>query len=58
MRICWQVCDFLKTRETITSNNLWDSLSTGQKEEVLTAYSESEEEEILIDRSQFFASPE
>jgi hypothetical protein len=47
--------DFLKTRETIKAGNLWDSLTTVQKEEVLMAYSESEEDENLIDRDQFFA---
>ena len=47
--------DFLKTRETIKPGNLWKSLTSEQKEEVLMAYSESEEEENLIDRDQFFA---
>lgn len=49
--------DFLKTRETISPGNLWASLTSEQKEEVLIAYSDSEEEENLIDRSEFFASP-
>jgi len=49
--------DFLKTRETISQGNLWASLTSEQKEEVLMAYSDSEEEENLMDRSQFFASP-
>ncbi|CAM4056385.1 hypothetical protein [Gillisia hiemivivida] len=48
--------DFLKSRETTKSGNLWASLTSEQKEEVLMAYTDSEVEENLIDRSQFFAS--
>lgn len=49
--------DFLKTRETLTSGDLWNSLTKEQKEKVLMAYSESEDEENLLDWDQFFAAP-
>jgi hypothetical protein len=43
--------DFLKVKETSTPGKLWESLSQEQKNEVLLAFEESEDESNLIDRS-------
>ena len=43
--------DFLKVKETSTPGKLWDSLSQEQKNELLLAFEESEDESNLIDRS-------
>ena len=46
--------DFLKVRETSSSGKLWDSLTEEQKQEVLLAFDESEEEGNLVDRKKVF----
>lgn len=46
--------DFLKVKETSTPGKLWDSLSQEQKNELLLAFEESEDESNLIDRSEAF----
>lgn len=46
--------DFLKVRETNKPGQLWDSLSEEQKQEVLLAYDESEDENNLIDKEKVF----
>ncbi len=46
--------DFLKIRETDKPSGLWDSLTEQQKQEVLLAYNESEDESNLIDRGKVF----
>ena len=46
--------DFLKVRETNKPGRLWDSLTEEQKQEVLLAYDESEDENNLIDREKIF----
>ena len=43
------IYDFLKVRETSKSGNSWNSLTEQQKEEVLMAFDESENENNLID---------
>ncbi len=43
------IYDFLKVRETSKSGNIWNSLTEQQKEEVLMAFDESENENNLID---------
>ncbi len=43
------IYDFLKVRETSKSGNIWDSLTEQQKQEVLMAFDESENENNLID---------
>jgi len=48
------IYDFLKVRETNKPGQLWDSLTPEQKEEVLLAYDESEDEGNLIDREKVF----
>lgn len=48
------IYDFLKVRETNKPGQLWDSLTAEQKEEVLLAYDESEDERNLIDREKVF----
>lgn len=45
--------DFLNVREN-NPGELWQSLSEEQKQEVLLAYSESEEEDYLIDKEKVF----
>lgn len=44
------IYDFLKVREAAKPGRLWDSLTEEQKQEVLLAYDESENEINLIDR--------
>jgi hypothetical protein len=46
--------DFLKGRETNDSGRLWGSLTEEQKQEVLLAFDESEDENNLIDREKVF----
>jgi hypothetical protein len=46
--------DFLKVRETNKSGRLWDTLTEEQKQEVLLAYDESEDEDNLVDREKVF----
>jgi hypothetical protein len=46
--------DFLKVRETNKLGRLWDSLTEEQKQEVLLAYDESEDENNLIEREKVF----
>jgi len=48
------IYDFLKIRETNKPNQLWDSLTEHQKQEVLISYEESNNEKNLIDRDQVF----
>jgi len=48
------IYDFLKVRETDKPGRLWDSLTKEQKQEVLLAYDESEDENNLIDREKVF----
>ncbi|MDA0196895.1 MAG: hypothetical protein O2887_04065 [Bacteroidetes bacterium] len=48
------IYDFLKIRETSKPGRLWDSLTEDQKQEVLLAYDESEDENNLIDREKVF----
>jgi hypothetical protein len=50
------IYDFLKTREKNKSSRLWDTLTEEQKQEVLLAYDESEDENNLLDRDQVFKS--
>lgn len=46
----------LKSRGKNKSGRLWDSLTEEQKQEVLLAYEESEDENNLLDRDQVFKS--
>lgn len=46
--------DFLKVKEKSTPGSLWNSLSEEQKEEVFLSFEESEDENNLITRDQFF----
>jgi len=46
--------DFLKSKEKNQSGKLWESLTDEQKSEVLLAYNESEDENILIDSDEIF----
>lgn len=46
--------DFLKVREATNHGRLWDKLTEEQKQEVLLAYDESEDENNLIDREKVF----
>ncbi len=48
------IYDFLKVRESNKPGRLWDSLTEEQKQEVLLAYEESEDEKNLIDREEVF----
>lgn len=48
------IYDFLKVREASTPGHMWDSLSQEQKNEVLLAYDESEEEANLVDKDKIF----
>jgi len=48
------IYDFLKVRETNKPGQLWNSLTPEQKEELLLAYDESEDERNLIDREKVF----
>lgn len=45
---------FLKIKESIQSVSAWDSLSEDQRQEVLLAYEESEDENNLIDAREVF----
>ena len=46
--------DFLKVRETSKTGGLWQSLTVEQKQEVLLAYDESEDENNLVDAGKVF----
>ncbi len=46
--------DFLKSHEISKTSPLWDTLSTVEKEQVLLAYEESENEEDLISYKEIF----
>ncbi|MBK8550019.1 MAG: hypothetical protein IPL53_02750 [Ignavibacteria bacterium] len=46
--------DFLKSKEKSQSGKLWESLTDKQKNEVLLAYNESENENNLIDSDEIF----
>jgi len=48
------IYDFLKVRETTQPGKLWDSLSDHQKNEVLLAYDESEDDRNLLERKKVF----
>lgn len=48
--------DFLKVKEKSTPGSLWNSLSEEQKNEVLLSFEESEDENNLISRDQFFSA--
>lgn len=45
------IYDFLKSKESSSSGNLWNSLTDEQKAEVLLAYDESEDDSKLTHRS-------
>jgi hypothetical protein len=46
--------DFLKIRTTTKPGRLWDSLTEKQKQEVLLAYEESEDESNLVPKDEAF----
>lgn len=46
--------DFLKARETRRTGRLWNTLTEEQKNEVLLAYEESEDESNLVDSDKVF----
>lgn len=46
--------DFLKSKEKSPPGKLWESLTEHQKNEVLLAYDESEDENNLIDSDEIF----
>lgn len=48
--------DFLKTRETGSPGKLWESLTDSQKQEVLLAYAESDDDNNLVSREEVFKS--
>lgn len=48
------IYDFLKVREENKPGAIWESLTTEQKQEVLLAYEESENEVNLVDREKLF----
>lgn len=50
------VYDFLLIKERSKPGKLWESLTEEQKKEVLLAYEESENEENIISRDEFFDS--
>ncbi|MEK6783457.1 MAG: hypothetical protein AABY93_17270 [Bacteroidota bacterium] len=50
------IYDFLKSREKSKPGRLWDTLTEEQKQEVLLAYDESEDENNLLDRNKVFKS--
>lgn len=50
------IYDFLKTSEKNKSSRLWDTLTEQQKQEVLLAFDESDDESNLLDRDQVFKS--
>lgn len=45
---------FLKVRESDKPGRFWDTLTEEQKQEVLLAYDESEDENNLIDKERVF----
>jgi len=48
------IYDFLKARDTEKSGRFWDSLTEEQKQEVLLAFDESEDDNNLVDREKVF----
>jgi hypothetical protein len=48
------IYDFLKVRQTDKSGRLWDSLTKEQKQEILLAYDESDDENNLIEKEKAF----
>lgn len=48
------IYDFLKIRENSQSSGVWNILTQEQKQEVLLAYEEAEDENNLIDRKKIF----
>lgn len=46
--------DFLKSKESSKKSGIWDKLSVEQKQELLLAYEESEDENNLIDSNKVF----
>lgn len=48
------IYDFLKSKEK--SSRIWDTLTEEQKQEVLLAFDESEDESNLLDRDEVFKS--
>ncbi|KOF03622.1 hypothetical protein MB14_16355 [Roseivirga ehrenbergii] len=50
------IYDFLKLKESEKSGGFWDSLTEEQKQEVLLAYDESEDDDNLIEREKVFKS--
>jgi hypothetical protein len=48
------IYDFRKVKETSQPGQLWDSLSDNQKNEVLLAFDESEDERNLLERKKVF----
>ena len=46
--------DFLKVRQNSQTGKLYDSLTEEQKQEVLLAFEESEDENNLLDRDKVF----
>lgn len=48
------IYDFLKVREKSKAGRLWLSLSEEQKQTVLMAYEESEDDDNLVDREEIF----
>lgn len=49
--------DFLKTKDSSQPGHLWNTLSEEQKQEVLLAYEEAEDEANLVDREEVFNKP-
>lgn len=50
------VFSLLKASENSKSGRLWETLTEEQKQELLLAYEESEDESNLLDRDQVFGS--
>lgn len=50
------IYNLLKSGTQNNSGKLWDSLTEDQKQEVLLAFEESEDENNLLDRDQVFKS--
>jgi hypothetical protein len=50
------IYQFLKSREKAKPGSLWQSLSDAQKEEVLLAFEESEDDNNLLPRDKAFTS--
>ena len=53
-QILQTIYDFLNTNKNNESAKLWETLTDVQKNEVLLAYSESEDENNLIDGDEIF----